>query len=123
MRLPRMTTRRWMKVVAGVAFAVALWQAGLGANRWQSVCSVTFFPDGRTVAAGLYSGKVLCGNGELETKFLTELELGIEYDVPGTQVVPLADVENVLGHADPGQGLTFMGTGNSSAASTETRRT
>ncbi len=57
MRLPRMTTRRWMIVVAGVAFAVTLWQAGLGANRWQSVCSATFSPDGRTVAAGLYSGR------------------------------------------------------------------
>ena len=56
MRLPRMTTRRWMIVVAGVAFAVALWRADLGAHRWQSVCAVTFSPDGRTVAAGLYSG-------------------------------------------------------------------
>jgi WD40 repeat protein len=52
-----MTTRRWMLVVAGVAFAVALWRADFLAHRWQSVCSVTFSPDGQTVAAGMYSGK------------------------------------------------------------------
>jgi WD40 repeat protein len=52
-----MTTRRWMIVVAGVAFAVALWQADPLARRWQSVCSVSFSPDGRTLAAGSYRGK------------------------------------------------------------------
>jgi WD40 repeat protein len=45
-----------MVVVAGVAFTVALWRADLLSHRWQSVCSVTFSPDGRTVVAGLYSG-------------------------------------------------------------------
>ncbi len=36
--------------------SVTLWRMDIGSHRWQSVCAVTFSPDGRTLAAGLYRG-------------------------------------------------------------------
>ncbi len=52
----------WMRqpvvlvVGAAVAFATAFWADDFH-SRWRAVCAITFSPDGRTLAAGCYSGK------------------------------------------------------------------
>ena len=62
MRLPWIKRPVFLLTVAAACFAVAFWCVGLD-TRWRSVCAIAFSPDGRSLAAGCYSGTFYNKNG------------------------------------------------------------
>src|ERR1700722_10328043 len=49
---------RVLILLAVLALVFAAWNWDLGSGSWRSVCALSFSPDGQTLAAGLYDGKV-----------------------------------------------------------------